>query len=113
MRIAVIALKNAADARMNTKSVILPSHCNLSRSVITTCRAGLLGRAAASRLVYSLEFQPPFVNGFFCRACPPVALFPCRAAAPLRPSSASCPPLIAFYDRMFHPRPINQISKVE
>jgi hypothetical protein len=34
MRIAVIALKKAADARMNTRKIILLSHSNLSLSVI-------------------------------------------------------------------------------
>src|SRR5713101_371253 len=34
MRIAVIALRNAADARMNTSSVMRLSHSSLSRSVM-------------------------------------------------------------------------------
>src|SRR5712664_2407182 len=41
MRIAVIALRNAADARINTSSVIRPSHSNLSPSVIIPYRARL------------------------------------------------------------------------
>src|SRR5882762_537999 len=55
MRIAVIALRNAADARMNTSRVTRPSHSSLSLSVIITSRARLtltrllLGRRALPR----------------------------------------------------------------
>src|SRR5712692_4698043 len=34
MRIAVMALRNAADVRINTSSTMRPSHSSLSRSVI-------------------------------------------------------------------------------
>src|ERR1700745_3888904 len=43
MRIAVIALRNAAEARINTSSVIRPSHSNLSPSVIIPVGPALLG----------------------------------------------------------------------
>src|SRR5258708_14929852 len=49
MRLAVIALRNAAAANINTSSVTRLSHSSLSRSV----------------MVISLESLPKFVNDFF------------------------------------------------
>jgi hypothetical protein len=51
MRIAVIALRNAADARMNTSSVIRLSHSNLSRSVMGGLKNSKAKNAQAKMLL--------------------------------------------------------------
>jgi hypothetical protein len=65
MRIAVIALKNAAAANINTSSVTRLSHSNLSRSV----------------MLISLESLPQFVNDFFARICSSEEQSPPKACA--------------------------------
>src|SRR6266478_787689 len=65
MRIAVIALKNAAAANINTSSVTRLNHSSLSRSVI----------------LISLESLPKFVNDFFARIYSSVEQSPPKGCA--------------------------------